>query len=142
MIITTAQTVDQKLIEAMQCLIPQLTELGEPISFDSLSSLVNDQESELILAINEENKIVGSLALVVFTIPTGKKAFIEDVIVDHSARGLGIGEKLIQKAIDLSKEKQVRRIELSSRPIRIPANKLYQKMGFKVRDTNFYRLEL
>ena len=126
----------------MQCLIPQLTELGEPISFDSLSSLVNDQESELILAINEENKIVGSLALVVFTIPTGKKAFIEDVIVDHSARGLGIGEKLIQKAIDLSKEKQVRRIELSSRPIRIPANKLYQKMGFKVRDTNFYRLEL
>ena len=74
MIITTAQTVDQKLIEAMQCLIPQLTELGEPISFDSLSSLVNDQESELILAINEENKIVGSLALVVFTIPTGKKA--------------------------------------------------------------------
>ncbi|HJD93283.1 GNAT family N-acetyltransferase [Bacteroides coprosuis] len=142
MIITTAQTVDQKLIEAMQCLIPQLTQLGEPISFDSLSSLVNDQESELILAINEENKIVGSLALVVFTIPTGKKAFIEDVIVDHSARGLGIGEKLIQKAIDLSKEKQVRRIELSSRPIRIPANKLYQKMGFKVRDTNFYRLEL
>ena len=142
MIITTAQTVDQKLIEAMQCLIPQLTELGEPISFDSLSSLVNDQESELILAINEENKIVGSLALVVFTIPTGKKAFIEDVIVDHSARGLGIGEKLIQKAIDLSKEKQVRRIELSSRPIRIPANKLYQKMGFKDRDTNFYRLEL
>ena len=141
MIITTAQTVDQKLIEAMQCLIPQLTELGEPISFDSLSSLVNDQESELILAINEENKIVGSLALVVFTIPTGKKAFIEDVIVDHSARGLGIGEKLIQKAIDLSKEKQVRRIELSSRPIRIPANKLYQKMGIKVRDTTFYRLE-
>lgn len=82
------------------------------------------------------------LSLVVFTIPTGKKAFIEDVVVDQTARGMGLGEMILCEAIELAKSKGVKRIELSSRPSRVPANKLYQKLGFKIRETNFYRLEL
>lgn len=126
----------------MKALIPQLTPTPIDITQSSLEELVLDKNSALIGAYNENDVLIGCLSLVVFTIPTGKKAFIEDVVVDQTARGLGLGEKMLQKAITMAKQKGVKRIELSSRPIRVPANKLYQKLGFKVRDTNFYRLEL
>lgn len=140
--IIVAQTVNDKIVKSLQRLIPQLTELGDPITQESLEELVHSKESELLLAVDEQEKIVGTLSLVVFTIPTGKKAFIEDVIVDAEARGKGLGEQLLSKAIALAKEKKVKRLELSSRPVRVPANSLYQKMGFKIRETNFYRLQL
>ncbi len=140
--IIVAKTVNEKIVKSLQRLIPQLTELGDPITQESLEELVHSKESELLLAVDEQEKIVGTLSLVVFTIPTGKKAFIEDVIVDAEARGKGLGEQLLSKAIALAKEKKVKRLELSSRPVRVPANSLYQKMGFKIRETNFYRLQL
>lgn len=140
--IIVAKTVNEKIVKSLQRLIPQLTELGDPITQESLEELVHSKESELLLAVDEQEKIVGTLSLVVFTIPTGKKAFIEDVIVDAEARGEGLGEQLLSKAIALAKEKKVKRLELSSRPVRVPANSLYQKMGFKIRETNFYRLQL
>ncbi len=140
--VTTAKTVNNQLVEALQRLIPQLTPNGEPITSQTLEELVYDKNSELLLAIDDLGQIVGTLALIVFRIPTGKKAFIEDVVVDESARGKGLGEKLLVKAIELAKLKGVQRIELSSRPMRVPANKLYQKLGFKQRETNYYRLQL
>ena len=140
--ITIADTVSNELIQALQRLIPQLTEQGAPITTQAIQELVEDRNTNLLVATNQVGEIVGSLTLVVFTIPTGKKAFIEDVIVDGAARGMGLGEQLLTKAIEVAKDKGVKRIELSSRPLRVPANKLYQKMGFKVRETNFYRLEL
>ena len=140
--ITIADTVSNELIQALQRLIPQLTEQGAPITTQAIQELVEDRNTNLLVATNQVGEIVGSLTLVVFTIPTGKKAFIEDVIVDGAARGMGLGEQLLAKAIEVAKDKGVKRIELSSRPLRVPANKLYQKMGFKVRETNFYRLEL
>ena len=140
--IIVAKTVNEKIVKSLQRLIPQLTELGDPITQESLEELVHSKESELLLAVDEQEKIVGTLSLVVFTIPTGKKAFIEDVIVDAEARGKGLGEQLLSKAIALAKEKKVKRLELSSRPVRVTANSLYQKMGFKIRETNFYRLQL
>lgn len=140
--VTTAKTVNNQLVEALQRLIPQLTPNGEPITSQTLEELVYAKNSELLLAIDDLGQIVGTLALIVFRIPTGKKAFIEDVVVDESARGKGLGEKLLVKAIELAKLKGVQRIELSSRPMRVPANKLYQKLGFKQRETNYYRLQL
>lgn len=140
--VTTAKTVNNQLVEALQRLIPQLTPNGEPITSQTLEELVYDKNSELLLAIDDLGQIVGTLALIVVRIPTGKKAFIEDVVVDESARGKGLGEKLLVKAIELAKLKGVQRIELSSRPMRVPANKLYQKLGFKQRETNYYRLQL
>lgn len=140
--VTVITKVNDKLIREMKALIPQLTPTPIDITQSSLEELVLDKNSALIGAYNENNVLIGCLSLVVFTIPTGKKAFIEDVVVDQTARGLGLGEKMLQKAITMAKQKGVKRIELSSRPSRVPANKLYQKLGFKVRDTNFYRLEL
>lgn len=140
--VTEITKVNDKLIKEIKALIPQLTPTPIDITQSSLEELVLDKNSALIGAYNENNVLIGCLSLVVFTIPTGKKAFIEDVVVDQTARGLGLGEKMLQKAITMAKQKGVKRIELSSRPSRVPANKLYQKLGFKVRDTNFYRLEL
>lgn len=140
--VTVITKVNDKLIREMKALIPQLTPTPIDITQSSLEELVLDKNSALIGAYNENDVLIGCLSLVVFTIPTGKKAFIEDVVVDQTARGLGLGEKMLQKAITMAKQKGVKRIELSSRPSRVPANKLYQKLGFKVRDTNFYRLEL
>ena len=141
--ITTVQKVDSELIKALKYLIPQLTPEGQPITKEVVEQIINPaNESELLIATNKEGKIVGTLTLIAFNIPTGKKAFIEDVIVDESARGLGLGKGLMEKAITIAKEKKVNRIELSSRPVRVPANELYLSMGFKIRETNFFRLEL
>lgn len=134
--------VNQQLVDQIKALLPQLTPTPSQITQASLEELVSDKDSALIGAYNENEILVGMLSLVVFTIPTGKKAFIEDVVVDQTARGMGLGEKLLCKAIELAKSKRVKRIELSSRPSRVPANKLYQKLGFEIRETNFYRLEL
>jgi ribosomal protein S18 acetylase RimI-like enzyme len=82
---------------------------------------------------------VGSLTLATFRIPTGVRAWIEDVVVDESSRGHGVGEALNHAAIDEAKQRGAITVELTSRPSREAANRLYRRMGFVARDTNVYR---
>jgi ribosomal protein S18 acetylase RimI-like enzyme len=86
--------------------------------------------------------IVGSLTLAMFRIPTGVRAWIEDVVVDESARGRGVGEALTQEALGRARAAGARTVELTSRPSREAANRLYLRLGFEVRDTNVYRFSL
>jgi ribosomal protein S18 acetylase RimI-like enzyme len=79
------------------------------------------------------------LTLITFRIPTGRRAWIEDVVVDADARGEGIGERLTEAAVDEARRRGARTIDLTSRPSREAANALYQKMGFERRETNVYR---
>jgi ribosomal protein S18 acetylase RimI-like enzyme len=81
------------------------------------------------------------LTLAVFRIPTGVRAWIEDVVVDQSARGQGVGEALSRRALDLAAAAGARTVELTSRPSRQAANHLYQRLGFQPRDTNVYRYQ-
>jgi ribosomal protein S18 acetylase RimI-like enzyme len=90
----------------------------------------------------QEGIMVGTLTLVIFQIPTGLRAWIEDVVVDESARGLGVGAALTNAATDEAQRRGVRSVDLTSRPSREAANALYQKLGFVVRDTNVYRCSL
>lgn len=131
-----------ELFEAFQRLIPQLTNNNPPPSLDDLSAVVRDAASTLMIARNDEEVIVGALTLAVYRVPSGKRAMIEDVIVDASARGQGIGEALVQRAIELAKEKGVGTIALTSSPFREAANKLYVRTGFTKRETNAYQLKL
>jgi ribosomal protein S18 acetylase RimI-like enzyme len=85
---------------------------------------------------------VGSLTLAMFRIPTGVRAWIEDVVVDESARGRGVGEALTQEALGRARAAGARTVELTSRPSREAANRLYLRLGFEVRDTNVYRFSL
>ena len=140
--IDIALQADEELYEAFQRLVPQLTENNPPPSQDELAALLRDASSTLLIARSESGQIIGALTLTVYRVPTGIRSIIEDVIVDLSARGQGIGEALISRAIDLAKEKGVRNITLTSNPARVAANKLYLKMGFVKRETNAYQLKL
>ncbi len=129
---------DEELFEAFQRLVPQLTNNNPPPSLDELTALVQEASSTLLAARNESGQIIGALNLTVYHVPTGIRSIIEDVVVDLLARGQGVGEALMQKAIEIAKEKGAANITLTSNPIRMAANSLYLKMGFKKRDTNAY----
>jgi ribosomal protein S18 acetylase RimI-like enzyme len=133
---------DEELFDALQRLVPQLTNNNPPPSLDALTALVRDSASTLMVARDDGNHIVGSLTLAVYRVPSGVRAMIEDVIVDASARGQGIGEALMQRAIELAREKGVGTIALTSSPFREAANRLYVRMGFKKRETNAYQFKL
>lgn len=132
----------EELLAAMQSLIPQLTSSVGEIQEQVIKDIVAANNTHLFVVKVNDDKIIGALTLVVFTIPTSKKAYIEDVVLDATCQGKGIGRKLMEEAIRVAKEKGVSRIELTSSPSRVAANKLYQSLGFKVRETNFYRLQL
>ena len=89
-----------------------------------------------------DREIVGSLTLVVFSIPTGKRAWIEDVVGDEKCRNKGIGEALNQDAIKIARQLGAKTVDLTSRPSRESANRLYKRLGFLQRDTNIYRFEI
>lgn len=133
---------DEELLEAFQRLVPQLTQNNPPPSLDDLEALVREASSTLVIARNDSGDIVGALTLAVYRVPTGIRAIIEDVIVDISARGEGIGEALMVRGIEIAKEKGAGNISLTSNPMRVAANRLYVRVGFSKRETNAYQMKL
>lgn len=132
-------TVNDTVLNAFRKLIPQLSsDCALPTEKD-LNDIVNSNSVQLFIA-EENNEILGTLTLVFSKIPTGDKVWIEDVVVDKAARGKGLGKKLIQFAIEYTINKNINKINLTSSPERVAANKLYQKLGFIQRETNVYRL--
>jgi ribosomal protein S18 acetylase RimI-like enzyme len=128
-----------ELVEALARLLPQLSSAPPPDA--AALSAVLAGESVMFVA-RVEGKIVGSLTLVLYRIPTGLKAWIEDVVVDEAARGHGVGEALNLAALDEARRHGVKAVSLTSRPSRAAANRLYQRIGFSARDTNVYRYDL
>lgn len=108
---------------------------------DLIREIVEAEASTVLIARDgrDNGRIVGMLTLVVFRIPTGVRAWIEDVVVDEAARGRGVGEALNQAAVGRALELGARTVELTSRPSREAANRLYQRLGFVRRDSNVYR---
>ena len=124
-------------------LLSQLTSSKLSFSQNDLERIVASKNSILFTALDKtlNNKIVGILTLVLVDIPTGMLAKIEDVVVDKTARGKGIGETITLAAIQKAKELGITKIDLTSNPNREAANRLYQRLGFKQRTTNVYRYE-
>jgi ribosomal protein S18 acetylase RimI-like enzyme len=140
--ISEALEVTDELVEAFTRLIPQLSSSSASTSRDELTAIVDSEASILILARDVAGRIVGSLTLAVFRIPTGVRAWIEDVVVDDSARGMGAGEALVAAAVARAKAAGAKTVDLTSRPDRESANRLYVRTGFEVRTTNVYRHRL
>lgn len=134
--------VDDELVSAMERLIPQLSSSSPPPGRSELQAIVDSDACHLLLAIGDDGRILGSMTLVVFPIPTGVRAWIEDVVVDGDARGMGVGEALNLRALDLAEELGAKTVDLTSRPSREAANRLYQRIGFVPRETNVYRRTL
>jgi ribosomal protein S18 acetylase RimI-like enzyme len=93
------------------------------------------------VARDEADDVVGMLTLALFRIPTGMRAWIEDVVVDQRARGGGVGEALVREAIRIAGENGARTIDLTSNRSREAANRMYRKLGFSRRDTTVYRID-
>ena len=139
--ITIATEVTDELVQAFAHLIPQLSSSNPPPSRDQLQAIISSDASTVFIA-RVDGHIVGSLTLAVFLIPTATRAWIEDVVVAESARGHGVGEALNTAAITEARRRGAVTVELTSRPSRESANRLYQRLGFVSRDTNVYRYVL
>lgn len=129
---------DDETLDAVNRLLPQLSKSSKLINRSTLQKLSNSECTRLYVA-KEDDIIFGMLSLVVFSIPTGTKAWIEDVVVDERARGKGVGRELMNHALNVAKELGAKSADLTSRPSREAANKLYQAIGFEGRETNVYR---
>jgi ribosomal protein S18 acetylase RimI-like enzyme len=140
--ITDAVGVTPELIEAFDRLIPQLSSSSPPPNRAELQEMVGSPASVLLVARDEAGTVIGSLTLAMFRVPTGLRAWIEDVVVDESSRGAGTGEALVVEAVQRARSAGARSVDLTSRPSRESANRLYQRLGFEERTTNVYRMSL
>jgi ribosomal protein S18 acetylase RimI-like enzyme len=139
--IRPAEHVDDELVAAFARLIPQLSSSSPAPTADVLREIVESPDSVLYLAWLD-GRVVGSLTLAFYRIPTGLKAWIEDVVVDDAARGHGVGEALNRAAIDEAARRGAKNVSLSSRSSREAANRLYRRLGFEPYETNLYRYKI
>jgi len=132
-----------EIVDAIGRLLPLLSRSAPPPSATEVAEIVSSPATTLFLARDgEQGPIVGTLTLAIFRLPTGVRAWIEDVIVSEEARGQGCGEALSRAALTAAAAAGARTVELTSRSSREAANRLYQRIGFMPRDTNVYRFEV
>ena len=139
--IEIATSVTDELVEAFDRLIPQLSSSSPPPGRAGLEAIVATADSALFVA-TLDGAVVGTLTLALYRIPTGLKAWIEDVVVDAAVSRHGIGEALNRAAIDEARRRGAKDVCLTSRPSREAANRLYRRIGFQPRETNVYRYAL
>ena len=139
-VIEVPEAVSDELVDAFVRLTPQLSSSSPAPSEAVLDEIVSSPASVLFTARDgADGPIIGSLTLALFRIPTGLRAWIEDVVVDEAARGRGIGSALNEAALDHARDVGARTVDLTSRPSREAANRLYRRLGFVPRETNVYR---
>jgi ribosomal protein S18 acetylase RimI-like enzyme len=145
LVVEILETATEELMNALESLVPQLSSSAPPPTPAELDRLLASDATVFFVARDGAaagGPIVGTLTLVVFRIPTGVRALIEDVVVDESARGRGAGELLVRAALAEAATRGVRTVDLTSRPSRVAANRLYERVGFVLRETNVYRLNV
>jgi ribosomal protein S18 acetylase RimI-like enzyme len=128
------------IYNAVLGLMKQLAPGLEPLSEEKFLEILRSKKTHLLVAELEDKTVAGMLTIATYEVPSGPKAWIEDVVVDESQRGSGIGMKLMKQAIVFARDLGVKSVELTSRPSRTAANQLYRKLGFVTRETNVYRL--
>jgi ribosomal protein S18 acetylase RimI-like enzyme len=150
--IREAEAADGALRDAAARLIPQLSPSSPPPTIEQLRRVVDDPATTLFVASNgggdgdgadgdgeDGGAVVGMLTLAVFMLPTGVRAWIEDVVVDDASRGAGVASALVAAALERAQQQGARTVDLTSRPEREAANRLYLRLGFARRETNVYR---
>ncbi|HYK29672.1 MAG TPA: GNAT family N-acetyltransferase [Streptosporangiaceae bacterium] len=133
--------VNDETLEAFKRLIPQLSRSAKPVDAALLERLVSSEALTLLLA-RMDGKIIGTLSLAMFPTPTGVRAWIEDVVVDDAVGRQGAGTALVNEALRLAREAGARTVDLTTRPAREAAGRLYEKAGFHQRDSRVYRYPL
>ncbi|HEV3265873.1 MAG TPA: GNAT family N-acetyltransferase [Acidimicrobiales bacterium] len=137
--VAEATAVTPGMVEAFARLVPQLSSSSPAPTIADLEAIMASPASVLFVATDPSGAVVGSLTLALFRVPTGVRAWIEDVVVDESARGAGAGEALVTAALARADAAGAKSVDLTSRPSREGANRLYLRLGFETRQTNVYR---
>ncbi|HUC37820.1 MAG TPA: GNAT family N-acetyltransferase [Acidimicrobiales bacterium] len=132
-------TATEDVARALGTLLPQLSSSASALTFAEVDEMARSDATVLLVARDESGEIVGSLTLALFRVPTGLRAWIEDVVVDETRRGGGTGSALVNEALARAEAAGARTVDLTSRPSREAANRLYVKLGFVQRETNVYR---
>jgi ribosomal protein S18 acetylase RimI-like enzyme len=127
-----------EVVDAFGRLLPQLSRSAPPLGQADLEAIVGCPANTVLLA-RSAGTITGTLTLVMFPLPSGLRAWIEDVVVDESGRGQGVGEKLTREALRIAAEAGARTVDLTSRPSREAAGRLYERIGFEIRESRLYR---
>jgi ribosomal protein S18 acetylase RimI-like enzyme len=140
-IIEQINTFSPELAEDIRSLTKQIGDNYKELTNQDMKDMLDSSTNHLIVA-RHGNQVVGMVTLLIYRIPYVKKAYLDDLIVDAEFRGHGLGSKLLEKALEIAKEKDAAYIDFTSRPRRVAGNTLYEKLGFKKRDTNVYRLIL
>ncbi|MGW1212516.1 GNAT family N-acetyltransferase [Streptomyces sp. NPDC002499] len=136
-----ARKADQELVDAFGRLLPQLSRSAKVLDADAVARILACDANTVLVA-RADGEIVGTLTLVMFPVPSGLRARIEDVVVDGAARGHGVAGLLTRRALEVAREAGARTVDLTSRPDREAANRLYERLGFRVRESTVYRLPL
>ncbi len=139
--IEAATEATQELLDALASLLPQLNPQLKPLTMERLSTVIGDPATTLLVA-RDDAHIVGAAAVLVYSTPAFVKARIEDVVVDEHARGKGVGEALVRRCVEVARERGADIVELQSARWREVANRLYPRLGFELRESNLYRLNL
>lgn len=129
------------VVEALARLVPQLSSSAAPVTAEVVRAVLASP-ANVVLVARSDDRVVGALMLVVFPLLTGVRAWVEDVVVDADTRGLGVGRALVDAAVRVARERGASTVDLTSRPSREAANRLYVKAGFERRETNVYRYRL
>ncbi|RPF37670.1 GNAT family N-acetyltransferase [Streptomyces sp. TLI_185] len=129
-----ARQADQELVEVFGRLLTQQSTSAEPLDAEAVGRIVACDANTVLIA-RAEREIVGTLTLVMFPVPTGLRARVEDVVVDAVARGHGVAGLLMEKALQIARDAGARTVDLTSRPDREAANRLYERLGFLARES-------
>ncbi|MGW1055101.1 GNAT family N-acetyltransferase [Streptomyces sp. NPDC002521] len=136
-----AREASQELVDAFGRLLPQLSSTANPLDREAVDRMVTCDANTVLVARTSE-AIIGTLTLVLLPLPSGLRARIEDVVVDRAARGQGVAGLLTEEAVRIAREAGARTVDLTSRPDRAAANRLYERLGFRARQSTVYRFPL
>lgn len=137
------KTFSPDITDAVNNLLKQLNASARTLSDEDEKEIIEDVANRILVARESVgNKIVGMLTLIIINAQFVKKGLLEDIVVDENYRGKGIGSKLINEAINKARNEKVSYIDFTSSPDKVAANDFYQRLGFKKRDTNVYRIKL
>ncbi|MFF3579788.1 GNAT family N-acetyltransferase [Streptomyces mirabilis] len=136
-----AREASQELVDAFGRLLPQLSSTADPLGYEAIDRMVTCDASTVLVA-RTSDEIVGTLTLVLLPLPSGLRARVEDVVVDTVARGRGVAGLLTQEALRIAQEAGARTVDLTSRPDRAAANRLYERLGFRARQSTVYRFPI
>ena len=133
---------EKKVVDFVNKLLKQLSTECQPLSEDCINKIINSPNSQLLILIDIDDTYIGMISIGEYHTPSGAKAWIEDVVVDNLYRGRGLGRTMLEMAINHIRAKGIQKVSLTTNPKRIVANGLYKSLGFKLYETNVYKLNL